>query len=159
MFVNAFAVAWISEAGIRALLISKWSSELFEFCSGDSIFSSSVLLLPDGTFVHLFNVVLVARLDIFHLQSCCCLTGLLFFFLCCLYTTNPFFLVSMCWMLPVHSAFLDVMDATSPVFFYLDGDSRDFLFICQCCFDGDRRRFFILYHIAAYVIQPSPCMW
>ena len=38
--------------------------------------SSSVLLVLDGTFVYLFNVVLVARLDLFHLQSrCWCSTG------------------------------------------------------------------------------------
>ena len=41
-------------------------------------FSSSVLLVLGGAFVHLFNVVLVARLDLFHLQSCWCSTGLLF---------------------------------------------------------------------------------
>ena len=29
----------------------------------------------DGTFVYLFNVVLVARLEVFHLQSCWCSTG------------------------------------------------------------------------------------
>ena len=41
-------------------------------------FSSSVLLVLGGAFVYLFNVVLVARLDVFHLQSCWCSTGLLF---------------------------------------------------------------------------------
>ena len=41
-------------------------------------FSSSVLLVLDGTFVSLFNVVLVARLDFFHLKSCWCSKGLLF---------------------------------------------------------------------------------
>ena len=35
----------------------------------------SVLLVLGGAFVHLFNVVLVARLDLFHLQSCWCSTG------------------------------------------------------------------------------------
>ena len=37
-----------------------------------------VLLVLYGTFISLFNVVLVARLDFFHLQSCWCSTGLLF---------------------------------------------------------------------------------
>ena len=40
-------------------------------------FSSSVLLVLGGAFVYLFNVVLVARLDVFHLQSCWCSTGVL----------------------------------------------------------------------------------
>ena len=41
-------------------------------------FSSSVLLVLGGAFVYLFNVVLVARLDLFPLRSCWCSTGLLF---------------------------------------------------------------------------------
>ena len=51
----------------------------------DTIFSSSVLLVLDGTFVYLFNVVLVARHDVFHLQSCWCSTGLLLISFCLFY--------------------------------------------------------------------------
>ena len=46
-------------------------------------FSSSVLLVLDGAFVYLFNVVLVARLDLFPLRSCWCSTGLLLIFFVC----------------------------------------------------------------------------
>jgi hypothetical protein len=42
-------------------------------------------LVLDGTFVYLFNVVLVARHDVFHLQSCWCSTGLLLISFCLFY--------------------------------------------------------------------------
>ena len=70
-------------------------------------FSSSVLLVLDGAFVYWFNVVLVARLDLFHLQSCWCSTGLLFICLMsCWWLDSIYFLFGpvgarrdFCWFL------------------------------------------------------------
>ena len=76
---------------LRPCFVSQWAGiapPMFHFAMGwnrsahvsfrnglESLRPCFVLLVLDGAFVYLFNVVFVARLDLFHLQSCWCSTG------------------------------------------------------------------------------------
>ena len=90
-----------------------------------------VLLVLDGTFVSLFNVVLVARLDFFHLQSCWCSTGLLFLCLMSCWWLDSIFLS---WGIGFSNPFIGGLDSPTHFEFCSGLDSPTHFVLLRPCF-------------------------